>query len=99
MDRDFGAYLNGGFLLGEHAGADILSIHWYDRNLRMHRNIKRVASSPEDRVLVLFGAGHMGILKHLATCDPLPNPSRSINLPESDVHPMHSDVHPIRACR
>ena len=70
LDRAFGAYLNGGFLLGEHAGADILSIHWYDRNLRIYRNIKRVASSPEDRVLVLFGAGHMGILKHLATCDP-----------------------------
>ncbi len=70
LDRDFGAYLNGGFMLREHDGADILSIHWYNRNLRIFRNIKRITSGPEDRILVIFGAGHMGILKHLFDCDP-----------------------------
>lgn len=70
LDRDFGAYLNGGFMLGEHGGADILSIHWYNRNLRIFRNIKRITTGPEDRILVIFGAGHMGILKHLFDCDP-----------------------------
>lgn len=70
LDRDFGAYLNGGFLLREHDGADILSIHWYNRNLRIFRNIKRITTSPADRILVIFGAGHMGILRHLFDCDP-----------------------------
>ena len=70
LDRDFGAYLNGGFMLDEYDGADILSIHWYNRNLRIFRNIKRITTSPDDRILVIFGAGHMGILKHLFDCDP-----------------------------
>ena len=70
LDRDFGAYLNGGFLLREYDGADVLSLHWYNRNLRIFRNIKRITTSPDDRILVIFGAGHMGILKHLFDCDP-----------------------------
>lgn len=70
LDRDFGAYLNGFFLLRQYDGADVLSMHWYNRNLRIFRNIKRITTSPEDRILVIFGAGHMGILKHLFDCDP-----------------------------
>lgn len=70
LDRSFGAYLNGGFLLDRYRGADILSIHWYNRNLRIFRNIQHITTSPEDRILVLFGAGHMGILKHLFACTP-----------------------------
>jgi hypothetical protein len=70
LDRSFGSYLNGGFLLDQYRGADILSIHWYDRNLRIFRNIQRITTSPDDRILVVFGAGHMGILKHLFECTP-----------------------------
>ena len=70
LDRSFGSYLNGGFLLDRYRGADILSIHWYDRNLRIFRNIQRITTSPDDRILVVFGAGHMGILKHLFECTP-----------------------------
>ena len=70
LDRDFGAYLNGFFMLREHDGADVLSMHWYSRNLRIFRNIKRITTSPDDRILVIFGAGHMGILRHLFDCDP-----------------------------
>jgi Family of unknown function (DUF5694) len=71
LNRDFGAYLNGGFLMEGYAGADVLSIHWYNRNLRIFRNIKRITTSPQDRILVIFGAGHMGVLKHLFDCDPM----------------------------
>ena len=71
VDRGLGAYLNGGFLLRVQDGADILSIHWYSRNLRIFRNIKRITTTPDDRILVIFGAGHMGILKHLFQCDPM----------------------------
>lgn len=70
LDCMYGAYLNGGFLLDDHRGADILSIHWYNRNLRIFRNIQRITTAPDDRILVVFGAGHMGILKHLFDCTP-----------------------------
>lgn len=70
LDRGFGAYLHGGFELSDQRGADILSLHWYNRNLRIFRNIQEITTSPEDRILVLFGAGHMGILKHLFECSP-----------------------------
>lgn len=42
---------------------DALTIWWYSRNLRIYRNIRKSTTSPEDRILVLFGAGHMGILR------------------------------------
>ena len=42
---------------------DALAIWWYSRNLRIYRNIQRATTSPDDRILVLFGAGHLGILR------------------------------------
>lgn len=68
--RGYGAYLNGDFELGTYEGADALAMHWYSRNLRIYRNIQRVTTSPEDRILVIYGAGHMGILYHLFLSDP-----------------------------
>lgn len=61
--RGHGAYLVGDFELGESRGADALAMHWYARNLRIYRNIQRSVTSPEDRILVLYGAGHLGILR------------------------------------
>lgn len=68
--RGYGSYLNGDFTLGKYEGADALAMHWYSRNLRIYRNIQRVTTSPEDRILVIYGAGHMGILCHLFASDP-----------------------------
>ena len=70
LDRGYGAYLNGYFKLPGHSGADVHAIHWYSRNLRIFRNIQDITTGPEDRILVVFGAGHMGILKHLFACSP-----------------------------
>ncbi|MBX2979419.1 MAG: hypothetical protein KF905_09000 [Flavobacteriales bacterium] len=70
LDRDYGAYLNGWFKMPGHNGADVHAIHWYSRNLRIFRNIQDITTGPEDRILVVFGAGHMGILKHLFACSP-----------------------------
>ena len=70
LDRGYGAYLNGYFKLPGHRGADVHAIHWYSRNLRIFRNIQDITTSPDDRILVVFGAGHMGILKHLFACSP-----------------------------
>lgn len=70
LDRDYGAYLNGYFKLPGHRGADVHALHWYSRNLRIFRNIQDITAGPEDRILVVFGAGHMGILKHLFESTP-----------------------------
>jgi hypothetical protein len=70
LRRGWGAYLVGDFRLGESNGADVLAIGWYDRNLRIYRNIQRIETEPEDRILVLFGAGHIPILKNLFESSP-----------------------------
>lgn len=70
IKRMHGAYLIGDFKLGEHRGADALAIHWYARNLRIFRNIQNVETSPDDRILVLYGAGHVSILKQLFESTP-----------------------------
>jgi len=70
LDRDYGAYLNGDFKLGRYRGADGLAMHWYARNLRILRNIQELHLKPTDRLVVIFGAGHMGVLKHLIECTP-----------------------------
>ncbi len=71
LDRGFGTYLNGDFKLGKNTeGADALSMHWYNRNLRIYRHIQQIATSPNDRILVIYGRGHVEILKHLFQCSP-----------------------------
>lgn len=67
-NRDFGAYLAGDFCLGDTRGADALAMHWYSRNLRIFRHIQQITTSPDDRIMVLFGAGHMSVLYHLFEC-------------------------------
>lgn len=45
-----------------YVGATMASA-WYDRNLKIFSNISRLAAGPNDRVLVLIGAGHAPILR------------------------------------
>ncbi|MBK6983614.1 MAG: hypothetical protein IPH32_02090 [Bacteroidetes bacterium] len=68
--RDYGYYLLGDFKNGKYNGADALATYWYDRNLRIFRNIQRITTSSNDRILVLFGAGHISILDQLLKCTP-----------------------------
>jgi hypothetical protein len=71
LDRGFGSYIAGGqFDSPEYEGADALSMFWFNRNLRIFRNIQKIGAGPEDRVLVLFGAGHISILNWLFECTP-----------------------------
>lgn len=70
LDAGYGAYLVGDFKLGEHGGADALSLYWYNRNLRIFRNIQQLADQGRERILVLFGAGHVQILKDLVESSP-----------------------------
>ncbi|MBI1193013.1 MAG: hypothetical protein GC205_07560 [Bacteroidetes bacterium] len=70
LQRGFGAYLTGDFTLGETRGADALSMHWFNRNLRIFRHIQAITTSPNDRILVIYGAGHVQILDYLFSCSP-----------------------------
>ena len=48
---------------GDWAGADLVS-DWFRRNMRIYSNVVRLIDSPNERVLVIFGAGHLGWLQH-----------------------------------
>lgn len=53
----------------EYAGPDLLAA-WFQRNIRIYHNIRRLATAPGDRVLVVYGAGHLGWLQQMAQDDP-----------------------------
>jgi hypothetical protein len=48
----------------ERPGAELAS-DWYRRNLLMLANVAQIATSPDDRVLVLVGAGHAAIMRSI----------------------------------
>ena len=55
--------------VGDWAGADLNS-DWYHRNMRIYSNILGLIDSPNERVLVIYGAGHLGWLQHDFASDP-----------------------------
>jgi hypothetical protein len=54
---------------GDYAGPDLLA-EWYRRNVRIFNNITKLVTTPEDRILVIFGAGHLGWLRQDFAGDP-----------------------------
>ena len=46
----------------DYAGPDLLAA-WYQRNIRIYGNIARLVESPNDKILVIYGAGHLGWLR------------------------------------
>jgi hypothetical protein len=66
----YGTYLVGDFKLDNQRGADILSIYWYNRNLRIFRKLQEITESSKDRILVIFGNGHASILRQLLESSP-----------------------------
>jgi hypothetical protein len=46
----------------EYAGPDLLAL-WYQRNIRIYHNIVALIGSPNDKILVIYGAGHLGWLR------------------------------------
>jgi hypothetical protein len=46
----------------EYAGSDLLT-YWFQRNMRIYRNIQALATAPDDRILVIYGAGHLPWLR------------------------------------
>jgi hypothetical protein len=51
---DFAQFADG----KQYPGPDLLA-EWYRRNIRIYANLRNIITSPEDRVLVIFGAGHL----------------------------------------
>lgn len=68
-----GHYLTGTFHAvkgDDYFGPDNLTGWWYNRNLRILANVLNLAATPEDRVFVLIGAGHLPILLDAAKTSP-----------------------------
>ena len=53
----------------DEAGPDLLAA-WYQRNIRIYNNIVRLIDSPNERVLVIYGSGHLGFLREIIGNDP-----------------------------
>jgi hypothetical protein len=62
--HDVGSYYLQGTIgeVGDWAGADLVSA-WFQRNMRIYSNVMNIAT-PQDRIVVIFGAGHLGWLQH-----------------------------------
>jgi hypothetical protein len=53
----------------EYAGSDLVAA-WYQRNIRIYRNIVALIDSPNERILVIYGSGHLGWLRQDIADDP-----------------------------
>ncbi len=74
IQKDFGNYLIG--LFGyestpyDFTGVDFQTGRWFNRNLKIFRNIQRIEQGPSDKILVIYGAGHMNLLNYFFACSP-----------------------------
>lgn len=74
VKKSLGNYLIGVFKYEEtpndFIGVDFETGRWFNRNLRILRNIQRIETKPGDRILVIFGAGHLNLLNWFFECSP-----------------------------
>ncbi|QJD97724.1 hypothetical protein HH214_18505 [Mucilaginibacter robiniae] len=54
----------------EPIGADGFVTRYFNRNVRIYSNIQRIVTSKHDRILVIYGATHMYLLKQLFEASP-----------------------------
>ncbi|PRY02943.1 hypothetical protein CLV24_14412 [Pontibacter ummariensis] len=54
----------------DYTGVDWYSATWFNRNLRIFRNIQRITESPDDRILVIYGAAHVALLQEAVESSP-----------------------------
>jgi hypothetical protein len=55
---------------GDFTGVDFETGRWFSRNLRIFRNLQRLPHGPDDRILVIFGAGHLNLLNFFIDVSP-----------------------------
>ena len=53
----------------DYAGPDLVAL-WFQRNIRIYRNIVSLIASPNERILVIYGYGHLGWLRQDVANDP-----------------------------
>jgi len=74
LKKDLGNYLIGAFKYeipsNSSFGTDFTTGWWFNRNLRIFRNIQKINTSSNDKIVVIYGAGHMNILNILFDCSP-----------------------------
>ncbi len=74
IKMDLGNYLIGPFKYeskeGDFTGVDFETGRWFSRNLKIFRNIQRIEVNSSDRILVVYGAGHLNLLNYLFDCSP-----------------------------
>jgi len=51
-------------------GVDFETGRWFNRNLRIFRNIQRIDASAGERMVVIFGSGHLNLLNYFFECSP-----------------------------
>jgi hypothetical protein len=54
----------------EPVGADGFITRYFNRNVRIYSNVQRIVTNPADRILVVYGATHMYMLKQLFAASP-----------------------------
>jgi hypothetical protein len=70
LNRMHGNYLTGGFNTQGNEGPDVMAMWWFSRNLRIFNNVLKTKPAQNDRIIVLFGNGHMPILKQCFESSP-----------------------------
>ncbi len=74
VKKSLGNYLVGLFKYEskeqDFTGVDFETGRWFNRNLRIFRNIQRIETSPADKILVIFGSGHLNLLNYFFDCSP-----------------------------
>ena len=72
--KDLGNYLISIFKFEteEHpyVGTDFTTGWWFNRNLRIFRNLQRIQAKPGDRILVIYGSGHLNLLNLFLEASP-----------------------------
>ncbi len=73
LEKEHGIYLPRALGLrdgDQYPQADGFVSQWYNRNLRIFGNIQRIIESEDERIVVIIGAGHVPILRHLVQSAP-----------------------------
>lgn len=49
---------------GDFTGVDFETGRWFNRNLRIFRNVQRIPVEPDDRILLIIGSEHLNLLNY-----------------------------------
>ena len=70
--QSHGAYLVGSFRLGtadDPFGPD-WATRWFNRNLRIFSNLQRITRGPDERLIIIIGAGHVPLIQSFVESSP-----------------------------